>query len=110
VTRHIRTVGTWEAVLIAVLAQGALTVNSLYTWYIYQLVGLWSFLGGDSWMVVILGGRKPLNNYNRQPQPQNKTGLPALQRVAPRLDDRVDPGLHLGVRLLNFTLRVLVFV
>lgn len=55
VTRRIRTVGTREAVAIAVLAQGALTINSLYTWYIYQLVGLFGVCvgvvtdGGDGW-------------------------------------------------------------
>jgi hypothetical protein len=38
VTRHVRIVGKGEALALTVLAQAALTINSLYTWFIYQLV------------------------------------------------------------------------
>lgn len=41
ITSHkVRMVGKAEAVAVAVLAQAALTVNSLYTWLIYRLVSV----------------------------------------------------------------------
>lgn len=47
--RHVRTLGKAEAITLTVLAQGALTINSLYTWYIYQLVSwVWWGSGGES--------------------------------------------------------------
>lgn len=128
VTRHVHMPGTWEAVAIAVLAQGALTINSLYTWFIYQLVGrceVWFGVSGlvgcvgvvCFWVGELVDGRMgrcmhyPQQVVGRMHPPhalvptkqlstqnQNQTGLPALECDAPRVEDRAHPGLHLGVR------------